>query len=82
MDAVEMTTHVLTAIALIEARLEGRDGDLTYLLDHCGNHRAVAVVLADAFAQCLRSEFGSEAGEALAQLRVRVLGGGEPPDPA
>jgi hypothetical protein len=77
-----MEDHLLTAVAVIEARLESRDGDLTYLLDHCGNHRAVAVVLADALAQCLRGEFGGAAGEALSQMRQRVLGGGEPPAPA
>jgi hypothetical protein len=82
MDAAEMTTHVLTAIALIEARLEDRDDDLTYLLDHCGSHRAVAVVLADMAAQCLRGEFGEAAGEALGQLRSRVIGGGQAPGPA
>jgi hypothetical protein len=82
MDAAEQEGHVLTALALVEARLEGRDGDLTYLLDYCENHRAVAVVLADALAQCLRGEFGSEAGEALGQLRLQVLRGGQPPAPA
>jgi hypothetical protein len=76
------TDHVLAALALVEARLDGRDGDLTYLLDHCPNHRTVSVVLADALAQCLRGEFGGEAGEALGQLRQRVLGGEEPPAPA
>jgi hypothetical protein len=82
MDAAEQTSYVLTAIALVEARLEGRDGDLSYLLDYCTNHRAVAVVLADALAQCLRGEFGDQAAQALGQLRQRVLGSGEPPAPA
>jgi hypothetical protein len=82
MDAAEQEGHVLDALALVEARLEGRDGDLAYLLDTCQNHRAVAVVLADALAQCLRGEFGEAAGEALGQLRSRVIGGGQAPGPA
>jgi RecB family exonuclease len=69
----------LTALALVEARLEGRDGDLAYLLDHCGNQRAVTVVLADMAAQILAGEFGEAAGEALAQLRPRLLAGGDGP---
>jgi hypothetical protein len=81
MDAAEQAGHVLDALALVECRLDGRDADLTYLLDQTeGSHRAIAVVLADALAQVLTGEFGNEAGEALAQLRERVLGGGTPGD--
>jgi hypothetical protein len=76
MAATSRTDAVLTALALIEARLEDRDGDLAYLLDHCGSHRAVAVVLADACAQILAGEFGDQAGEAISQLRQQLLGGG------
>jgi hypothetical protein len=70
------TDHVLDALALVEARLEHRDGDLTYLLDHCENPRAVAVILADAFAQHLESTTPDPLA-ALAQVRRAVIG--EPP---
>jgi hypothetical protein len=77
MDAAEQTSAVLDAIALVEARLRGDDEALSFLLDQTeGSHRAVAVVLADLLAQCMRGEFGEQAGEATAQLRQRVLGGG------
>ena len=69
--------HVLTALALVEARLEDRDADLGYLLDYCGDHRMVAVVLADMAGQLLRGEFGEQALDALAGLRPRLLAGGE-----
>jgi hypothetical protein len=64
---------VLTALALIEARLEHRDGDLTYLLDHCDDHRAVAVVLADALAQHLQNTTPDPLA-ALAEVRQAVIG--------
>jgi hypothetical protein len=57
------TDVVLTALALVEARLEGRDADLSYLLDHA-ELRPVAVVLADAFAQHLEGTTPDPAGRA------------------
>jgi hypothetical protein len=72
------TDVVLDAIALVECRLRGDDEGLSTVLDHCGNHRAVAVVLADAFAQHLESTTPDSLA-ALAEVRQAVIAGGSPP---
>jgi hypothetical protein len=72
------TDVVLDAIALVEARLRGDDEGLSTVLNHCGNHRAVAVVLADAFARFLRHTTADPLA-ALPQVRQTVIAGGSPP---
>lgn len=72
------TDVVLDAIALVEARLRGDDEALACLLDHWGNHRAVTVVLADAFAQHVESTTPDPLA-ALGQVRKAVIAGGGPP---
>jgi hypothetical protein len=42
--------HVLDALALVQARLNGDDAALTFVLDHC-DQRAVASVTADMLAK-------------------------------
>jgi hypothetical protein len=68
---------ILTALALVEARLDGRDGNLRFLLGGA-DLRPACAVLASMLASFLRGEFGDDAGEAVARLRP-VLLGDDPP---
>jgi hypothetical protein len=71
-----------TALALVEARLRGNDGDLAMLLDHA-ELRPVAAVLADLVAQLLTNATYDpiDALDALARLRPALMCAGEIPPP-
>jgi hypothetical protein len=76
MDAGEHGTAVLTALALVEARLARRDADFTYLLDHADTREA-ASMLAD-FCALLASVVTDDPPALIARLRP-VLMAAEPP---